>query len=124
MNSIEKKLRTDGKNFNPIPSDEIHDKILQNLSNQTVNHHRSIPKPLTWLLPITIAVLLVTIISLTRNTPTNSAILTVQNKNLELKKGNLDQLVTNVENKVTSEIENEQMAILNDIKQFNNMFML
>lgn len=124
MNSIEKKLKTDGKNFNQIPSDAIQDKIIQNLNKQTVNHNRSDPKPLTWLLPIAIAILLVTIINITRNMPVNSAIIAVENNNSELKKENLDQLVVNIENKITSEIENEQMAILNDIKQFNNLFIL
>jgi len=124
MNTIEKKLKTDGKQFNHIPNNAVHDKILQNLNNPKVDFKESKPFPLTWLLPIAMVFVLVTVTNISLNTATNPTINTIENKNLESEKEKLDQLVKNIENNITSEIENEQIAILNDIKQFNSLLML
>ena len=124
MNTIEKNLKTDGKKFNQIPSNVVHDRILQDLNNPTVDYIMPSPKPLIWLLPIALVIMLVTIINITWNTPNHSTINGFESSGLELEKANLDILVKNIENKITSEIENEQMAILNDIKQFNSLFLL
>jgi hypothetical protein len=120
MNTFEKKLKTDGKKFNQVPNNAVHDKILQNLNNPTVDINAPRPKPLLWLIPIVTVIVLVTIINITWNSPNHI----INNTNLSLEEASLDTLIKDIENNNISEIENEEMAIINDIKQFNDLFIL
>lgn len=124
MNTFEKNLKSDGKQFHQIPSNTVHDKILQNLNNPRVDYYDSNPTPLTWLLPIAIVFALVTTVNISLNTPNNSKIKDSEIASIALEEKELDQLVDGIENNLTRVIEDEQMAMLNDIKQFNNLFKL
>ncbi|MFK8013105.1 MAG: hypothetical protein AB8B80_13780 [Marinicellaceae bacterium] len=68
--------------------------------------------------------LLVTVINVTLNTANISSDNVLDKASVDTNQTNLNLLVKNIENDISSEIENEQTAILNDIKQFNELFLL
>ena len=130
MKSIEQKLKTDAKAFNQIPDMQLHENIMQSIRAEVVltKKPRNFFK---WLIPTGFAITaLVLITSFVPNqtivesieTPTQT---TIASQAHSASDGiDIDLIVFSLESKLTTNIQKEQQAIINDINYLTSLIVL